>query len=373
VRDYYEILGVSRKASPEEIKKAYRQLALKYHPDRNPGDKEAEARFREAAEAYEALSNPDKRSIYDQFGHEGLQRSGYQGFTRPEDIFRAFGGIFDEFLNFSFGRRGQPEEEAGEDLVASITITLEEAAHGKEVGLELPRTKICPNCKGSGAKPGTGWITCPVCHGGGTLSHGGHLFRFSVTCPECKGQGQRLESPCGSCHGSGKIQAPTTISLKIPPGVRSGSQLFLAGAGQPGRRGGPAGNLYVKIAVEGHPLFERNGDDLLCQLPIRMTQAALGAKISVPTLWGDVNLTIPPGTQYGDIFKIPGKGMPILQSAGRGDLIVRIRVIIPRKLTLFQKRLLRQFDRISGHGKNPSPGFFQKLCGRFRICRIFDP
>jgi len=367
VRDYYEILAVSRDASPEEIKRAYRKLALKYHPDRNPEDKEAAACFRDAAEAYEVLRNPDKRRIYDQFGEEGLQRSGYQGFAGPEDIFRNFGGIFDEFLNFSFGRRRQTErKEAGEDLVASVNITLKEAAHGKEMELEVPRTESCPTCKGLGAQPGTGWVTCPLCHGSGSLSHGGHLFRFTVTCPDCQGQGQRLESPCEDCHGSGEIQASATISLKIPPGVRSGSQLFLAGQGQSSRRGGPVGNLYVRIAIESHPFFERNGDDILCQIPISMTQAALGAKIPVPTLWGKTKLTIPPGTQYGDLFKLPGEGMPILHGTGRGDQIVQLRVTIPRKLNPAQKRLLKEFERISGQGKSPPSSIVRKLSNRLR-------
>jgi len=367
VRDYYEILEVDRDASTEEIKKAYRKLALKYHPDRNPEDKEAEAYFRDAAEAYEVLSNPDKRRIYDQFGEEGLQRSGYQGFAGPEDIFRNFGGIFDEFLNFSFGRRRPTERrEAGEDLVASVNITLEEAAQGKEMELEIPRTEICPTCKGSGAEPGTGWVICPLCRGSGSLSHGGHMFRFTVTCPDCKGRGQRLKSPCGDCQGSGENQVSARISLKIPPGVRSGSQIFLAGQGQPSRRGGPAGNLYVRIAVESHPFFERHGDDLLCQIPVSMTQAALGAKITIPTLWGETKLTVPPGTQYGDVFKLPGKGMPILHSTGHGDQIVQVRVTIPRKLNPAQKRLLKEFERISGQGKSPPSSIVRKLSNRLR-------
>jgi len=368
VRDYYEILQVSREASPEEIKRAYRKIALQYHPDRNPGNKEAEAFFREAAEAYEVLSNPDTRRIYDRFGHEGLKSSGYEGVTRPEDIFRAFGGIFDEFWDFSFGqRRRTAEEERGKDLVLSLNISLEEAAQGKDVSLEIPRTQICPTCGGSGATPGTGWVACPFCSGRGTISRGDALFRLTVTCSACQGQGQHLESPCTDCFGTGEIEAATPLSLKIPPGVESGSQLFLAGEGQPSRRGGPPGNLYVKIVVESHPLFERHGDDLLCSIPITMAQAALGGRIEVPTLGGSAELAIPAGTQYGEIFKLPGRGMPILNSTGYGDLMVRIRVLIPRKLSALQKSLLREFERVSGPWKRPSRSFFRRLSDRF--CR----
>ncbi|SEM65849.1 molecular chaperone DnaJ [Syntrophus gentianae] len=368
MRDYYEILQVSREASPEEIKRAYRKMALQCHPDRNPGNKEAEEIFREAAEAYEVLSNPDKRRIYDRFGREGLERSGYHGVTRPEDIFRAFGGIFDELWDFPFGRRRRTEEEErGEDLVVSLNLTLEEAAQGKDVVLEVPRTRICPTCSGSGAKPGTGWITCPVCSGRGSISRGNSLFRLTVTCSACGGQGQYLESPCADCRGEGEVPVAVPLSVKIPPGVGSGSQLFVAGEGQPSRRGGPPGNLYVRMVVESHPLFEREGDDLLCTIPIGMTQAALGARITVPTLWGDDHLAIPPGTQHGAIFKLPGRGMPILNGIGHGNQIVRIRVVIPRKLSALQKRLLNEFERVSGKGKRPSRGFFQRLSDRF--CR----
>jgi molecular chaperone DnaJ len=372
VRDYYEILEVSRDASPDDIKRAYRKLALKYHPDRSPGDKDAADKFREAAEAYEVLSNEDKRRIYDRFGHEGLQRSGYRGFTGPEDIFRAFGGIFDELFNFPFGRRREPaKEETGEDLVASLNITLEEAALGKEASLEIPRMKICSTCNGSGAKPGTGWVTCSLCNGSGTLSRGGHLFQFLVTCSACQGQGKRLESPCEDCQGTGEVQVSDTISLKIPPGVRSGSQLFLAGQGQPSRWGGPPGNLYVRIAIESHSFFERSGDNILCQVPISMTQAALGTKIEVPTLWGETTLKIPPGTQYGDVFKLPGKGMPILGGEGRGDQLVQIRITIPRKLSAAQKRLLREFEKSSKKSKKSLSGTVRKLSDKLHRLRQF--
>ncbi|OPY12301.1 MAG: Chaperone protein DnaJ [Syntrophus sp. PtaB.Bin001] len=370
MRDYYEILEVSRDASPDDIKRAYRKLALKYHPDRNPGDKDAADKFREAAEAYEVLSNDDKRRIYDRFGHEGLQRSGYRGFAGPEDIFQAFGGIFDEFFNFPFGRKREPDrEETGEDIIISLNVTLEEAAMGKEASLEIPRMKICPTCNGSGAKPGTGWITCSLCNGSGTLSRGGHLFQFIVTCSACQGQGKQLESPCEDCRGTGEVQVSTTISLKIPPGVRSGSQLFLAGQGQPSRRGGPPGNLYVRVAVESHPFFERNGNDISCQVPIGMTQAALGTTIEVPTLWGETTLKIPPGTQYGDVLILPGKGMPILGGEGRGDQLVQIRVTIPRKLSAVQKRLLREFEKSSKKIKKSPSSIVRKLSDKLRKLR----
>ncbi|MBI4634320.1 MAG: molecular chaperone DnaJ [Deltaproteobacteria bacterium] len=347
MRDYYEILGVSREANQEEIKKAYRKLALQYHPDRNPDDKAAEEKFREAAEAYEVLCNEEKRDIYNRFGHEGLKNIGYQGFSGYSDIFSSFSDIFEGFFGFGAGGRHAERDIRGADIQVVLQMTLKEAARGRKTEIEIPRGEPCTRCDGTGAEPGTRAASCPACGGSGQVIQGSSFFRISSTCPHCRGTGEYLATPCKNCGGGRRVRVMRKISVKVPPGVDTGSRLRIAGEGEKGDRGGPPGDLYVHIELEKHPLFEREGSDIICRIPISMIQAALGAETTVPTLWGEEELHIPPGTQYGDLFRLPAKGMPHLRGGGRGDQIVQVYVVIPRKLSGEQKRLLREFQKLS--------------------------
>ena len=303
-KDYYEILGVGRTASQEEIKKAYRKMALKYHPDRNPDNKEAEDKFKEASEAYEVLSDPEKRQIYDQFGHEGLKGTGFTGFRGFEDVFASFGDIFGEF--FGFGGRTNTGPSQGDDLRYDLEISFEEAAFGKEVDLEIPRTFPCDACGGTGAKPGTHPITCPACGGRGQITRSQGFFSIRTPCPTCRGTGQIIPEPCPACQGTGRIRKKRKVSLKIPPGVDTGSRLRLRGEGEAGERGGPPGDLFVIIHVKKHAFFEREGDDIYCTVPISFTTAALGGKIEVPTLDGKEVIHVKRGTQSGEVFRLKG-------------------------------------------------------------------
>ncbi len=362
-KDYYEILGVARTATQEEIKKAYRKMALKYHPDRNPDDKEAEDKFKEASEAYEVLSDPEKRQIYDQFGHEGLRGTGFTGFRGFEDVFASFGDIFGEF--FGFGGRTQTGPARGDDLRYDLRITFEEAAFGKEVELEIPRTTPCETCGGTGAKPGTHPITCPTCGGRGQITRSQGFFSVRTTCPTCQGTGQIIPEPCPTCQGTGRVRKKRKVSLKIPPGVDTGSRLRLRGEGEAGERGGPPGDLYVVIHVEEHDFFEREGDDIYCTVPISFTTAALGGKVEVPTLDGSEFIQIKKGTQSGEIFRLKGKGMPRLRGYGRGDEIIQVVVQVPKKLTKRQEELLREFAKLEGespsHTQPREKGFFKRM------------
>ncbi len=362
-RDYYEILGVNQNASEAEIKKAYRKLAIQFHPDKNPGDKQAEAQFKELSEAYAVLSDPQKRATYDQFGHAGMEGGGFSGGgfdfggTPFEDL---FGDIFGDV--FGGGRRSRSRGQRGDDLRFNLGIKFEEAAFGAEKKVQVPRMEQCESCGGTGAEEGTSPVTCPTCNGMGQVRFQQGFFSLTRPCPDCQGQGQIIENPCRPCRGTGRTQMTRTLSIKIPAGVESGTRLKLAGEGELGLRGGPPGDLYVVIDVEPHPIFEREGVDVLCEVPIAFVQAALGAEIEVPTLDGKVDLKIPAGTQSNKVFKLSGKGIPALQGYGRGDQLVVIRVEVPTKMTARQKELLEEFAQECGDEVNPeNQGFFDKV------------
>jgi len=365
-KDYYEILGVSRSATPDEIKKIYRQLALKYHPDRNPGDQDAESRFKEAAEAYEVLHDPDKRRIYDQYGHAGLQGSGYQGFSNFDDIFSSFSDIFGEVFGFSSGRssyRRRPTR--GADLRYDATISLEEAASGTEIELEIPKTSTCEPCGGTGAEPGTSPETCSMCGGKGQVYRTQGFFTISTTCSQCRGTGQVIAKPCKECRGSGTVTRKKQLKVKIPSGVDTGATMRLTGEGEAGDLGGPPGDLYVFIEIKPHDIFVRQGDDLYIEMPVSFVQATLGTTISVPSLNGEVDLEIKAGTQPGEIYTIKGKGIKHLRSNGHGSLNVGITVEIPKKLSKEQSELLRKYAEISKEEVKTSSKNKKKFFNRF--------
>lgn len=346
-RCYYEILGVSRTATEEEIKKSYRRLALKYHPDRNPGDKEAEERFKEAAEAYEVLSDPEKRAIYDRYGHEGLASTGFQGFRGFDDIFASFSDIFSDIFGFSNGTRGRTAARPGVDLRYDLSLSFMEAALGTTKEIEIEKYERCSVCKGHGTAPGTSPAVCPRCRGRGQISQTSGFFSISTTCPHCHGYGQIITTPCPSCRGLGKQKVIKTLQVKIPAGVDTGSRLRLRGEGEEGENGGPNGDLYVFIHVEEHEFFKRHDYDIYCRIPISFVQAALGATIEVPTLTGTERLKIPRGTQSGKVFRLKGKGIPHVKGFGRGDQIIETVITVPTNLTRRQEELLREFARIS--------------------------
>ncbi len=348
-RDYYEVLGVPRNATQEEIKKAYRALAFKYHPDRNPGDKEAEERFKEASEAYEVLRDPEKRRIYDLYGHEGLGRSGYEGFKTYQDIFSSFSDIFEEFFNFGFGgssRRNRTASRPGNDLLYSMTISFEEAVFGTEKEIEIQTYVLCEACGGSGALPGTGEVVCPSCNGYGQIFQTHGFFRIGTTCSRCKGSGRILKAPCSVCKGEGRVERKKRVTVKIPAGVDNGTRLRLKNEGECGYRGGPPGDLFIQIEVEPHEIFERDGSTLYVKVPIHFVEAILGGDIEVPTLEGMETIRIEPGTKPGSVIRLPGRGVPILKTGKRGDLLIEIDVEIPKEISKRQKELLQEFLRL---------------------------
>jgi molecular chaperone DnaJ len=364
-RDYYEVLGVDKNDSPEEIKKAYRQIALKYHPDRNPGDKGAEDLFKEASEAYEVLHDPQKREIYDLYGHEGLRGTGFTGFRGFEDIFASFGDLFEDFFGFGGARRSRSGGQPGADLRYDLEITFEEAAFGKEIELEIPRLVACRICQGSGLEPGTHPETCPTCLGRGQVVQSQGFFRISTTCPRCRGNGQFITHPCKECKGGGRDREIKKLSLKVPPGVDTGSRLRLRAEGEGGFQGGPPGDLYVILHLKPHEIFEREGNELHYILSLGMAEAALGCEVTVPTLNGKKSLNIPKGTMNGEVLRIKGEGFPHLSGARRGDECVGVRVLTPTRLTKRQDELLREFQKIEDHKPKGKLGrFFKELSNR---------
>lgn len=374
-RDFYEVLGVSRNASAAEIKKAYRKMAVKYHPDKNPDDKQAEDRFKELGQAYEVLSDPDKRAAYDRYGHEAFTAAGaggggggagFGGFHDPMDLFSqvfggAFGGGFEEFFGGG-GRRSRSSKQRGSDLRYDLEITLEEAAHGAEKELEIEHYHACGKCKSSGSKSGGGAQSCQTCGGRGVVARQAGIFVQQSPCPECRGTGVTISDPCPDCGGEGRVQKPSRIKIRIPAGVEDQTRLRSSGNGDAGVRGGTSGDLYVFLHLRPHDVFERDGGDLICQIPLPFSTAALGGELEVPTLDGKTSIKIPAGTQGGTVFRLRGSGMPELQSRGKkGDLHVEVQVEVPTRLNGEQQEKLRAFtESIGDHNSPIQESFFEK-------------
>ena len=365
VTDYYDTLGLSSNSSAEEIKKAYRKLAMKYHPDRNPGDKEAEEKFKTATEAYEVLGDLEKRKIYDQYGIEGLKSSGYSGPGNFEDIFSSFSDIFGDIFGFGTGagagrQKGGPV--AGSDLRYDLQIDFMEAVHGVEKELEVTKPDTCWTCEGSGLRPGYKPEPCITCHGRGQIVRSQGFFRVQTTCPHCKGQGEIITEPCADCEGAGLVSKAKKVSLKIPAGVDTGARMRLRGEGEGGRKGGPAGDLYVILHVAPHEYFHRQGNDIYCELPLNMVQATLGCKLDVPTIHGQKKLHVTAGTQTGQTFVLKSQGVPDLRNSRQGDMIFTANVHTPTKLSKKQKELLKEFGELEKEkGEQHGEGFLKKF------------
>ena len=379
--DYYALLGVQKGVTEEELKKAYRKKAVQFHPDKNPGNKEAEETFKKVSEAYEVLKDPDKRAAYDRYGHAAFQGPGGGGgggggargpgggFHDPFDIFREVfgqqaggggggGGIFEEM--FGGGRSGGGDRD-GADLRYDLEITLEEAARGLEKEITFRKAMTCERCTGSGAEPGSKRITCPTCRGAGQIRRSGGIITFTQACPTCGGSGQKIEKPCTVCHGEGRTAQTTKLNVRIPPGVETGSRLRSSGNGESGGPGGSPGDLYIVLTVKDHELFERQGDALFCEIPLKFTLATLGGNIELPTLFGKASLKIPAGTQSGTTFRLREKGMPSLRGGRQGDQLVRVHVEVPTALSAEQRKILEDFARVSGDAAEPtSKTFFEK-------------
>ncbi len=373
-QDYYEALGVQRNASEADIKKAYRRLAMKHHPDRNPNDKQAEEKFKEAKEAYEVLTDPRKRAAYDQFGHAGVDPAaaagaGGAGFSGNASFSDIFGEVFGDIFGGARGERGG-RAYRGADLRYNLELSLEEAVNGTSVKIRVPAHVPCKTCGGSGAKKGTSPATCSTCGGHGQVRMQQGFFSLQQTCPRCRGSGTIISDPCTACHGQGNVEEQKTLSVKIPPGVDNGDRIRLAGEGEAGQMGGPPGDLYVQIAVKDHPLFVRDGADLYCEVPIDITVAALGGELDVPTLDGRVKLKIPPETQTGKLFRMRGKGVKSVRGGQTGDLMCKVAVETPVNLTARQKELLRELEQsLKNNGDKHSPRASSWLDG---VKRFFD-
>ena len=362
-RCYYDVLEVERTAGDGELKSAFRKLAMKWHPDRNPGDKNSEVRFKEINEAYEILKDPDKRAAYDRFGHAAFEHGAHGGAGGfGADFGSAFSDLFEGIFGMS-GGRARSGRERGADLRYNMEIRLEEAYRGKTAQVRIPTSVTCEACSGSGAKTGTRPKACPGCGGQGRIRHAQGFFTLERTCPACQGRGQVIDNPCASCSGSGRVTKERTLSVNIPPGVEDGTRIRLASEGEAGIRGGPAGDLYIFLAIAGHPFFQREGADLHCRVPISMVSAALGGEFEVPTIdGGNTRVKVPDGTQSGRRFRIHGKGMPVLRSRQTGDMYVQVVVETPQNLTKKQKELLAEFDRLSSGETHPeASGFFAKV------------
>ncbi|MGH6814606.1 MAG: molecular chaperone DnaJ [Hyphomicrobiaceae bacterium] len=368
-RDYYDVLGVQRNASEQDVRSAFRRLAKDYHPDRNPGDKAAELRFKEVNEAYEALKDPQKRSVYDQFGHAAFDQTGGRpgaGGFGP-DFGESMAGVFDElFREFTGGRGGSRRrsvQERGDDLRYDLTIALTEAYTGKTAQIHVPASVSCTACAGIGAKSGTRPVSCSMCAGSGKMRAHQGFFTIERTCLNCQGRGETIEDPCAECHGSSRVTKKRTLSVDIPAGVENGTRIRLAGEGEAGMRGGPPGDLYIFLSIAPHDFFQRDGADIFCRVPISMVTAALGGHIDAPTVAGNVTrVKIPEGTESGKQFRLRGKGMPVLRSKMHGDMYIQVDVETPKKLTRHQRELLQQFERASHKDTNPvSTGFFAKV------------
>ncbi|ADO75288.1 molecular chaperone DnaJ [Stigmatella aurantiaca] len=360
-RDYYEVLGVQKGVNPQELKSAFRKVALQYHPDRNPGNNEAEEKFKEASEAYEVLSDPERRARYDRFGHSGGGAEGFGGFQNV-NINDIFGDIFGEIFGGARGGRGRGSMGRGADLRYNLEISFEEAAFGCRPKVPIPRPKKCETCTGSGSKSGAAPKPCGTCGGSGEVRFTQGFFAVSRTCADCNGTGAFIPDPCPKCKGAGKVPSEEVLEVAIPAGVDNGTRVRLSGMGEPGDRGGPAGDLYVTVIVREHPLFQREDYEVFCEVPISFTQAALGAKLDVPTLDGKVKMTVPPGTQSGKVFRLRGKGIPHLHSQQRGDQHVRVILETPTELSSRQRELLEKFAEESGEETHPqSKSFFAKV------------
>jgi len=343
-RDYYDILGVNRDAADEDIKKAYRKLAMKFHPDRNPDNPKAEEHFKEAKEAYEILSDPDKRAAYDQYGHAGVDPQAGMGAAGAGGFSDAFGGIFDEIFGGRRGGGGRSNVYRGADLRYNLEISLEQAAFGTETKIRIPTMEACEACHGSGAKAGTQPKTCPTCQGSGQVRLQQGFFSIQQTCPKCHGTGRYIADPCGACHGAGRVKQHKTLAVKIPAGVDEGDRIRLSGEGEHGVIGGPAGDLYVQIHLKPHAVFQREQNDLHCEMPISFTTAALGGEIDIPTLDGAAKIRVPAETQSGKVFRLRGKGIKGVRSNAHGDLLCHVVVETPVHLTERQKELLRELE-----------------------------
>ena len=366
-RDCYEVLGVGRDADSETLKKAYRKLAVKYHPDKNPGDHEAEERFKELGEAYEILTDEQKRAAYDRYGHAAFQQGGFGGagrgggFHDPFDLFReVFGasgggnGIFEHFFNGGQGGSDSSGRQRGSDLRYDMQITLEEAFLGAEKEIEIRKLDACGTCDGSGAQAGSRAVTCSVCRGRGQVVASRGFFQVAQTCPNCHGSGQVIEKPCKTCHGDGRVEKTSRVKLRIPAGIDDGARLRSSGAGEAGMRGGSPGDLYVVVHIKEHAVFERDGLDLHCEMPVPFVTAALGGEVRVPALnSGAANLRVPAGTQSGTVFRVRSQGMPALQGHGKGDLLVRVQVEVPTKLNSEQRKALEHFAELCGDENTP--------------------